>query len=142
MPLLLVDSEAPVRPQHQQRGHFDPWGHLQTRDGWNQPANSDGEQTHLMVQCMETWFFASPQCLQDFFGNNFNNKALPDNIDIESIDKTQIFESLKSATQRTQKGAYGKGVHSFKIFENLNPEQVFARSAWAKRLHNTLKEKL
>ncbi len=142
LPLLLVDSEAPVQPQHQQTGQFDPWGHLQARDGWNQPANTDSEQAHLMVQCMEAWFLADRQCLQDFFGNSFQTKALPGNQNIEVIGKQQLFDALKNSTRHTQKGEYGKGSHSFKILENINPKLVFSASLWAKRLRDTLENKL
>jgi len=138
LPLLLVDSEAPLQPRHQQAGQFDPWGHLQAQDGWNQPANTDGEQAHLMVQCMEAWFLAERQCLRNFFGNQFQANALPSNPNIESIGKQQLFNALKSATRHTQKGEYGKGAHSFKILELIEPERVFQQSPWADSLRDKL----
>lgn len=142
LPLLLVDSEAPVQPQHQQAGNFDPWGHLQDRAGWRKPENTKDEQAHLMVQCMEAWFLADRQCLQDFFGNQFKAGGLPGNQNIEAIGKQKLFEALRNATRHTQKGEYGKGSHSFKILENINPELVFSASPWAKRLRDTLESKL
>ncbi len=142
LPLLLVDSEAPVQPQHQQAGNFDPWGHLQDRDGWNKPEKTEDEQAHLMVQCMEAWFLADRQCLQDFFGNQFQAGALPGNQNVEFIGKQQLFDILKNSTRNTQKGEYGKGPHSFKILEKINPRLVFSASPWAKRLHDTLGNKL
>ena len=142
LPLLLVDSEAPVQPQHQQAGNFDPWGHLQDRDGWNKPEKTEDEQAHLMVQCMEAWFLADRQCLQDFFGNQFQAGALSGNQNIETIGKQQLFDMLKNSTRNTQKGEYGKGSHSFKILEKINPTLVFSASPWAKRLRDTLENKL
>lgn len=142
LPLLLVDSEAPVQPQHQQEDQFDPWGHLQARDDWSQPANTDGEQAHLMVQCMEAWFLADRQCLQDFFGNHFQANALPGNPNIEAIEKQQIFDALKKSTRHTQKGEYGKGSHSFKILEMVDPARVFKQSPWADRLRDKLDREL
>ncbi len=138
LPLLLVDSEAPVQPQHQQVGQFDPWGHLQARDDWNKPGYADDRQAHLMVQCMEAWFLADRQCLQDFFGNQFQTNALPGNPDIETIRKQQLFDALKNSTHHTQKGEYGKGSHSFKILEMVDPAKVFQQSPWAERLRDKL----
>ncbi len=138
LPLLLVDSEAPVKPQHQQVGQFDPWGHLQDQDGWNKPANTKDEQAHLMVQCMEAWFLADRQCLRKFFGNQFQANALPGNQNIETIGKQQLFDALKNATHHTQKGKYGKGAHSFKILELIEPKRVFQQSPWADRLRDKL----
>ncbi|MCK5244231.1 MAG: DUF4276 family protein [Desulfobacterales bacterium] len=138
LPLLLVDSEAPVQPQHQNK----PWQHLKDEDGWDIPRNTMEEQAHLMVQCMETWFLANQTCLQTFFGQGFNDNALPHNPNIESVDKTQLFEGLKNATRHTQKGEYGKASHSFKILEKLNLAAVTERSPWAKRLIDKLGEVL
>jgi len=142
LPLLLVDSESPMQPQYQQSGNFKPWGHLQDRDSWNKPANTEDEQAHLMIQCMEAWFLADRQCLHDFFGNQFQTSALPGNQDIETIGRQQLFDALKNATRNTQKGEYGKGSHSFKILEKINPKLVFSASPWAKRLSDTLENKL
>ena len=95
-----------------------------------------------MVQCMEAWFLADRQCLQDFFGNHFQANALPGNPNIESIVKQQLFDALKNATRHTQKGEYGKGTHSFKILELIEPERVFQQSPWAARLRNKLDNEL
>jgi hypothetical protein len=100
------------------------------------------EQAHLMVQCMETWFLANRTCLQTFFGQGFHDNALPHNPDIESVDKTQLFDGLKNATRHTHKGEYGKASHSFRILEKLNPAAVTERSPWAKRLIDKLGEVL
>ena len=138
LPLLLVDSEGPVQEQHQRDGNFDPWGHLRFRDGWVRPQNVDDDQAHLMVQCMESWFLADRQCLQNFFRDNFQANALPGNPNIEEIDKQRLFDSLKKATRHTQKGRYDKGAHSFEILGQINPARVFQHSPWAKRLKNKL----
>lgn len=57
---LLVDSEGPVNTI------FDNnlWQYLQSRDGWTKPNGATNEQVHLMVECMENWFFADPQSLK------------------------------------------------------------------------------
>ncbi len=138
LPLLLVDSEAPVASQHQLEEGFRPWDHLKVRDNWDKPESADDGQVHLMVQCMETWFLADRECLQNFFGNDFNNSALPNNTDIEFVEKRLLFKGLKNATRNSQKGKYGKGAHSFYILEMLNPDKIFTQSKWAKRLKETL----
>lgn len=137
-PLLLVDSEAPVITQHNEK----PWAHLKARDAWNQPPNSTDQQAHLMVQCMESWFLADWNCLKEFFGQNFQETALPGNQAIEAINKQQIFSALKQATRQTSKGKYGKGAHSFNILENLDPQKVQNTSPWAKRLVDELCERV
>ncbi len=142
LPLLLVDSEEQVAPECYRGGVFKPWNHLQMRDGWQKPVNTCDEQAHLMVQCMEAWFLADRQCLEIFFSQHFQTNSLPDNNNIESVGKTRLFDSLKNATRHTQKGEYGKGAHSFKILESVNPELVLANSRWAKRLCDTLENKL
>ena len=140
LPLLLVDSEDRVASRYQQEEGFKPWDHLKGRDDWSMPEQTDNRQVHLMVQCMETWFLADKECLRDFFGNDFNDNALPRNPDIESVEKKQLFEALENATRHTQKGKYGKSAHSFKILELLNPDNIFRQSKWAKRLKETLEE--
>ena len=137
-PLLLVDSEAPVSTQHDEK----PWMHLQQRDGWNQPANATDQQCHLMVQCMESWFLTDRNCLQSFFGQHFQENALPGNQEIETINKQQLFQALKQATRYTGKGKYGKGAHSFAILENLDPQKVTDASCWAERLIGELDEQI
>ena len=133
-PILLVDSEDPVIARH----HDKPWAHLKSRDDWSQPANSTDQQAHLMVQCMENWFLADPNCLKEFFGQNFQETALPGNQAIETISKQQVFSALKQATRHTRKGKYGKGAHSFNILENLDPRKVQNASPWAKKLIDRL----
>ncbi len=48
LPLLLVDSEEPVK-----KGHS-AWQHLIARDNWEMPTEGLEEQVYLMVQVMET----------------------------------------------------------------------------------------
>ncbi len=95
-----------------------------------------------MVQCMENWFLADRNCLKEFFGQNFQETALPGNQAIEGINKQQIFSVLKQATRQTSKGKYGKGAHSFSILENIDPKKVQNASPWAKRLVDELRERV
>jgi len=137
-PLLLVDSEAPVESSN----HDKPWAHLHARDNWQKPQGATDKQAHLMVQCMESWFLADRRCLKKFFGQDFQETALPGNQEIESINKQQIFSALKQTTRQTNKGKYGKGAHSFTLLENLDPQKVLNDSPWAKRLIDELNARL
>ena len=133
--VLLVDSEDPIA------AGSSPWQHLKARDKWDQPSGATDDQVHLMVQCMEAWFLADKDCLVAYYGNGFNQNALPARHDIEKIAKNDILNGLKNATRsRVSKGQYGKGQHSFDILAQI-PDKVIAASPYAKRLVDTLKAK-
>lgn len=136
IPFLLVDSEAPVEAKHSAY----PWNHLEACDAWSKPDGVGQNQAHLMTQCMESWFLADKTALAEFFGQDFNEKSLPIRPDIENVPKEDVLAALKKATSKTQKGPYGKGVHSFKILETVNPSKVTEASPWAKRLVKELKD--
>jgi len=88
--VLLVDSEELVDVAFQSA-----WKHFEEREGdkhWVKPANASDDDVHLMVCCMESWFLADRDALVKFFGQGFNEKALPHhNNPIESIKKTTFF---------------------------------------------------
>ena len=136
--VLLVDSEEPVVTGS------GPWQHLKkTRDKWDQPSGATDDQVHLMVQCMEAWFLADRDCLATYYGNGFNQNALPARQDIENIEKNDILNGLKNATRsRVPKGEYRKGQHAFDILARIDPVKVAAASPYAKRLVDTLKAKV
>ena len=59
IPLLLVDSEGPVRPRRS------VWQQLgSSPDRWERPQRREDEQAHLMVQRMESWFLADASTLE------------------------------------------------------------------------------
>ena len=135
--ILLVDSEGPVT-----KGS-NSWDHLKVRDQWDRPSDASDESVHLMVQCMESWFLADKDALASYFGQGFNGNTLSGQPDIESIPKTSLSADLSNATRQCQrKGKYHKGRHSFEILAELNPQKVVAASPHAKRLVDTLKNKL
>jgi hypothetical protein len=148
--VLLVDSEAPVAPEHQQPQdqptQWRPWQHLKARagDGWDPPANASDSDCHLMVQVMESWFLADRDALKAFFGQGFQEKALPAaNRSMESVAKDNVYDALKRATQQCKtKAEYGKGEHSFKLLARIEPAKVIAASPWAKRFIDILKRKM
>ena len=135
--VLLVDSEGPVAIGS------GPWAYLKGRDGWGKPEAAKDENAHLMVQCMEAWFFADRQALAAYFGVGFNENALPGEEKVEKIAKSDLASGLKEATRQCKKkGKYHKGSHSFNILSQLNPDRVAAASPHAKRLIQTLCDKL
>ena len=134
--VLLVDAEISVNPD------VTSWDHLRGEDGWARPAGVDDDQAHLMVQCMEAWFLADHQCLEAYFGRDFNTRALPRRSDVEAIPKKDLFASLKNATRNTAKRGYDKGADSFRILEMLDPELVCNASPHARRLIDVLCQKL
>ena len=134
--VLLVDSEDSV-------GVKGSWAHLKRRDNWNKPVAATDKNAHLMVQCMESWFLADQDELAAFFGDGFNQGALPARPEVEDIPKQDVLNGLKAATRNCgKKGNYDKGQHSFKILARLDPAKVTASSPHAKRLIETLIKKV
>lgn len=140
--MLLVDSEEPVAAQLSDQ----PWQYLLNRSGdrWPKPAGASDDDCHLMVQCMESWFLADRQTLKAFFGQGFDTNALPaGNKSIEEIAKDHIYQSLASATKNCKtKAQYGKGEHSFKLLEKIDPAKVTKASPWARRFIDQLKKRM
>lgn len=134
---LLVDSEAPVKKDHE----FDPWRHLQQRegDGWTAPPNATAADCHLMVECMENWFLADIPALKRYYGRGFKENKLPNTSKgIEKVIKSSVYTGLKEATKTTRKGSYTKGDHSFSILEQIDPNKVTEASKWAKQFKDCL----
>ena len=136
--VLLVDSEDPI-----QDGTA-PWDHLAAREGggWSRPTAAGNDNAHFMVQCMEAWFLADRDALESFYGQDFNNRALPQNPKIEQIPKRDVLDGLAKASRRTTKGTYSKGDHSFMILGLIDPAKVQKASAYADRLIEVLSKKV
>ena len=132
--LLLVDSEAPVDSAHEPPpiDHFRPWAHLKLRDKWDKPSQASDPDCHLMVHCMENWFFADWEAVAKFFGQGFRSDAKP-NQACEKVNKTEALNALEKATRDCKKGKYRKGQHSFKLLALISSSQLLAASPWAKR---------
>ena len=129
LPILLVDSEAPI-------AETDPWEHVRKRpgDGWVRPYGATEHQLHFMVQAMEAWFYADQEELQRYFRQGFRRAALSQRQDIENIPKADLLPGLELATKHSEKGEYSKGGHSFEILALINPARVRAASKHADRL--------
>jgi hypothetical protein len=145
--LLLVDSESSIAEDCQlaEAERWQPWRHLKNRhaDQWEQPTNATEKDCHLMVQCMEAWFLADRETLENFFGQGFNGNALPATNQIELVDKKKIYQALANATQNCKtKDKYDKGKHSFRLLEMIAPDKVTTASPWAKRFVDIAKTKV
>ena len=134
-PVLLVDSEAPVRKQ--------PWEHLKDRDGWNKPDAAEGDQAQLMVQCMETWIVADPEAVKRFFGQHLHANALPATVDLENRSKNDVQGKLEQATRDCGVDRkYRKGKRSFDLLAQLDPEVLRKSLPHFCRLCSVLDKKL
>ena len=133
--VLLVDAEALVT-------EMSPWDHVKARpgDGWDKPGGATDDHLHLMVQCMESWFLADRPAMRAFFGQGFQESALPAATAVaEAVGKIDLYARLAQATRNTKtKGAYGKGEHSFKLLATLDPALIRGASPWAERFFLTL----
>jgi len=144
--MLLVDSENAISPEYQ-KGESDtwkPWAHLKTnkQDLWEKPKGAKDTDCHLIVQAMESWFLADRDAIKAFFGQGFNENALP-SAPVEEVTKDTLYNALKQATRACKtKAAYGKSEHSFKLLAAINPEKVTHASPWAKRFVDSLHNKM
>jgi len=109
VPLLLVDSEGPVQPNH------GAWQHLNKR-----PQGVRDEQAQLMAQCMETWIVTGRAQLKERYGVGFRESALPKRPDLEAVAHHEMQKNLAVATD----GAYHKGEHSFTLLAGLDPAEL------------------
>lgn len=132
IPLLLVDSEAPVRPDHS------VWQHLEARDRWNKPSDASDDDAFLMVQVMETWFLADRDALRNYFDAQFAENALRQWPQLEAVPKQRVLDALQSATARCQR-RYTKGKVSFELLAQVDPAHVEAACPHAKALLDRLK---
>jgi hypothetical protein len=129
--LLLVDSERPVTAPSTKQ-------HL-AAEGWRLPKVAD-DQLHLMVQTMEAWLVADVEALRDFYGQGFNENALPKARSVEDIAKADLEPALKNATRHTQKGLYHKLHHGAVLLGAIRPATVRAKAPHCDRFLRTLEE--
>ena len=119
LPLLLVDSEDPVKAGHT------VWQHLKERDDWDKPVDAEDEHAFLMIQVMETWFLADREMLATFFQHGFKDDKIPQWPKLEAVSKTAVYDALENATAECKK-KYAKGKISFEMLSRLDPSKVAA----------------
>lgn len=126
--ILLVDAESVVCTT--------PLEHLHNQDGWI--IETLEETCHLMVQTMEAWLVADRDALGKYYDRGFLNSSIPDNTNVEEIDKARLESALDAATRHTQKGSYMKIKHGADLLALINPEVVRAKAQYCERLFQML----
>ena len=126
---LLVDAEASVR-------HL-PRAHLEALDNWDLSFVTE-DWVHLMVQTMETWIVADPECLATYYGQRFRPNRLPSRPDLEEEPKARVAARLRDATANTTKGVYHKIHHASDLLAAIDPDAVRHRCRHCDRLFNKL----
>ena len=129
--VLLVDAEDSVSGT--------PIEHLQQRDGWDL-AEAEEDQVYLMAPTMEAWLAADLEALVACYGQEFNQNAIPRRNNLEETTKSEIENSLNSATRNTQKRSYQKIDHGTELLGKIDPEKLKERAPEFKRLWETLLE--
>lgn len=134
--ILLVDSEEKVE--------YTPWKHLKNRkhDEWEKPESVDEDNCQLMVQIMESWFLADIEALAGYFGENFDESALPADTEIENIGKDSVILSLNKAALKTVKKRYHKIKDGTEILKIIDVAKVRAAAPHCERLFSTLEQKI
>lgn len=142
-PILLVDSEDPVRNTDENPDSEAVWQHLRVRDNWERPSGATSEQAQLMATCMETWIMADHKALQDFFGQCLQTSALLPLHNIEERTRHEVQEKLAHATRTCGRGrSYVKGEKSFKVLAELDPATLKKYLPHFRRLIATLERRL
>ena len=95
-----------------------------------------------MVQMMETWFVADREMLREFYGQGFQESALPKADDVEGIAKEKIAKALKKATRNTQKKTYDKAKHAPLILEKIRLKQVQEKAPHCRQFVETVKAEI
>lgn len=133
LPLLLLDSEGPVRKDDT------VWQHLKARDNWDKPNGAADDQAFLMVQVMESWFVADLKMLEEHFGASFRAHPLKAWPSLEDVPKETVLAALEKATDDCGKARYAKGKVSFRLLGKLNPDKVETACPHAKALLDRLR---
>jgi hypothetical protein len=76
---------------------------------------------------MEAWIVADPDTLARFYGQEFKRGKLPLRVNLEEESKADLYSSLESATEKTQKGKYGKIKHASELLGMIDPTKVSTR---------------
>jgi hypothetical protein len=128
--VLLVDSDTAVTTTPRQ--HLNRWDF----------SNVSDDQIHLMVQIMESWYLAHVEALKDFYGQGFQDKALPKNPKVEEIPKNDVYDGLIKATKNTSKKTYNKILHASEILKKLEAKKARKAAPHCESLFHTLEEKI
>lgn len=128
---LLVDSEEAVTADS-------PAKHLASKlDSAGVPEHAR-VNVFLMVQCMEAWFLADRNALEECFGPQIQSIKFPGNPNVEAIAKDDVLGALDLAAKRIVMRRYNKIRDGSRILAKLDTALVASRSDHARRLHEFL----
>jgi hypothetical protein len=134
--LLLVDSDDAVANGETARAF------LQRKHKKWRLADVSDEQCHLMAQVMEAWFLADVDALKKYYGQNFNESAIPKNPNVEAVSKNTVIKSLKNATRQTQKGEYQKINHGGDLLGKIDAKKVRRSAHFCEILFNVIAKEI
>jgi hypothetical protein len=132
---MLIDSEEPMADLEK------AWDHLRIRDHWDRPEGASDDQVLLMQTCMETWIVADRAALQEHYGEELQESALPSLVNLETRQRHAIQDALIRATKNCT-NAYRKGKRSFEVLAELDPRTLAANLPSFVRMIRILSEKL
>lgn len=131
--ILLVDSEGKVT--------LPRWEHLRRQDRWDIPDLPE-DHCHFMVRTIEAWLVADPEALASFYGQGFRRSALPQQEDVEAVEKDDLMAKLSRAVRDTSKGTYKKIDHCAEILKRLDRQKVRSRARHCDLLFTTLEARI
>ncbi len=142
-PLLLVDSEDPIKTTDENPDSAEAWNHLKARDNWDKPSGVVNDQAQLMTTCMETWIMADRQALRVFFGQHLQTSALLPEQNLEARTREEVQDKLAWVTRDCGRDrGYAKGKRSFKVLEHLKPDTLKEHLPHFRRFVSTLERHL
>ena len=126
--VLLVDSETGIPPYTGDvvKDAKLRVAELTKRDGWDL-SKANAQTIHLMAQCMEAWIVADPDALALFYQKNFKRDVLPARLNLEEELKQDVYNKLAKATEKTQKGQYGKIKHASTLLQMIDETRIRPR---------------
>lgn len=95
-----------------------------------------------MVQTMEAWLVADRDALSRFYGQHFNANRLPNNPNVEEIERQTLALALADATRHTQKREYHKIRHGPALLKMVDVTKVRQAAPHCERLFATLIKKM
>lgn len=95
-----------------------------------------------MIQVMDTSIIADTDAVATYYKQYFLRRALPRAKNLEGVGKQRIYEALKHATAKTQKGEYHKIDHAADLLEEIDPAVVRRHCPSCNRLFATLAQRI
>lgn len=134
--MLLVDSDEPVDKDKPARVFLQ-----EKHKKWDLSEVAE-ERCHLMVQIMEAWFIADIDALKKFYGQGFNENAIPKTKNVETVAKETLEKALKAATAKTQKEEYHKIKHGGRLLELIDSQKVREAAFRCREIFRVINEEL